>query len=159
MYERSFRRITGLLIRRGLSPGDAEDIAQEAHLRLEEAKRETEVAAPEGFVVRVALNLATDSLRRALRWKFVGTPIDEMEISDPSPTPDEVIGARRRLEKLREGLEALPDELRSVLVQKRIEGMTIDRIAEVQGISTATVERRLKRALVQLDVIVNGEED
>jgi RNA polymerase sigma factor (sigma-70 family) len=144
------RRIKALVMRRGLSASDADEIAQEAFLRLEEARRETDITAPEGFVVRVALNLAADVARRHARWRFAPVPVEDMDLKDPAPTPDDVIGARKRLMQLQAALDALPEEFRTVIVLKRLEGLTIDQIAKRQQVGTATVERRLKRGLTLL---------
>ncbi|MCW4460671.1 RNA polymerase sigma factor [Sphingomonas sp. BT-65] len=144
------RRIRALVMRRGLSANDADEVAQEAFLRLEEARRSEEIAAPEGFVVRVALNLAADIVRRHARWRFEPVPVEEMDLHDPAPTPDDVIGARKRLDRVRAALDALPEEIRTVIVLKRLEGLTIEQIAKRENVGTATVERRLRRGLTLL---------
>lgn len=149
-FAETTRRLRALLARRGVTPADAEEIAQEAHLRLEEARRTAEIVAPEGFLVRVALNLAHDAARKRARWRFAPVPVEEIEFVDPQPTPDDVIAARKRLQRLREALDALPEELRTAIILKRLEGRTIEQIAQHQGVGTATVERRLRKGLAML---------
>lgn len=57
------------------------------------------------------------------------------------------VDARRMLS----AIDALPDEERETFSLVRIQGLMHAEVAELQGVSTKTVQRRLNRALVLLD--------
>src|SRR5688572_24918778 len=92
-----FRKLKQLLRRRGQSAEDAEDLVQEAFLRLHTFLNEGhEVQRPEAFLVRTALNLAVDASRRARREhrdQFEPESIEELSLVDLSPSPEEMFSA------------------------------------------------------------------
>jgi RNA polymerase sigma-70 factor, ECF subfamily len=70
------------------SVGEAEDIVQEAFLRLHRAEAGgEEIASPRGFLTTVATRLAIDHLRsaRAQRERYVGTWLPEPLLTDAMP--------------------------------------------------------------------------
>ncbi|HTU80062.1 MAG TPA: RNA polymerase sigma-70 factor [Solirubrobacteraceae bacterium] len=70
--------------------GDAEDIAQEAFLRLERAEQEgTRVESARAFLTTVTTRLAIDELRsaRVRRERYLGPWLPEPLITDPAPSP------------------------------------------------------------------------
>jgi RNA polymerase sigma-70 factor, ECF subfamily len=72
------------------SAGDAEDLVQEAFLRLHREETEgREVESPKGFLTTVVTRLAIDHLRsaRVQREEYVGEWLPEPLLADPGPTP------------------------------------------------------------------------
>jgi RNA polymerase sigma-70 factor (TIGR02957 family) len=72
--------------------GDAEDLVQEAFLRLHREETEgTEIESPKAFLTTVVTRLAIDHLRsaRVRREEYVGEWLPEPLVVDPSPQPDE----------------------------------------------------------------------
>lgn len=138
------------LQRRGASPEDAEDLVQEAFLRFEAYRQSADVREPEGFVVRTALNLATDAGRRHKRSPFSARALEDLPLADNSPGPDEVLGSRDRLRRLSEGLDALKPRAREMLLAQRLEGLSYAEIARRQGVSVSAVEKQIARAVLFL---------
>src|SRR6202012_5800944 len=71
---------------------EAEDIAQEAFLRLERARQGgVAVASPKTYLAAVTTRLAIDHLRsaRVRRESYVGTWLPEPIVTDPAPGPAE----------------------------------------------------------------------
>ena len=67
-----FSRVKGALRRRGRSEQDADDLVQEAFLRLTCYARDQAVEKPEAFLTKTALNLSIDAHRaRASRGEEV----------------------------------------------------------------------------------------
>src|SRR5262245_21153988 len=92
------RRVKKLLRRFGASPEDAEDLVQEAVLRLHVYERAgNEIRSPESFVARTALNLAIDAARHAHANLYESTSVENLTIIDTQPRPDEVLAAEERL--------------------------------------------------------------
>lgn len=70
--------------------GDAEDIAQEAFLRLQRAQQQgTTIGSPRAFLTTVTTRLAIDELRsaRVQRQRYFGPWLPEPLITDPTPSP------------------------------------------------------------------------
>jgi RNA polymerase sigma-70 factor (ECF subfamily) len=142
-------RLRAALRRRGNTPEDAEDFVQDAFLRFEETPK-TGIRRPEGFIARTAFNLAIDGRRRRQRSPIAGPSWDEQEFADNSPGPAEVLDARERLARLRDGLAALSERSRRILLAQRLEGLTYPEIAQREGISVSAVEKQISRAMAFL---------
>ncbi|EKE70038.1 RNA polymerase sigma factor [Celeribacter baekdonensis] len=129
---------------------EAEDVAQEAMLRLwkiapEWRQGEAKVTT---WLYRVVTNLCTDRLR-----KKRGNALDEIaEPEDDRPSQEAVMIQRERIDALNAALATLPDRQREAVVLRHIEGLGNPEIAEVLDISVEAVESltaRGKRALTQ----------
>jgi RNA polymerase sigma factor (sigma-70 family) len=153
-WKQQFRRIMNILRRRGQSREDAEDLVQEAFLRLHVFLEEGhDVRTPDAFLVRTALNLAVDARRknvRDCRDQFVPETIEDLDlvIADLRPTPEENVAAEIRLREMRKVLdEKLSPTTREVFFLHRLEGLSHEEIAEAMGISLRSVEKRIARAI------------
>ncbi|WP_370253080.1 RNA polymerase sigma factor [Nioella sp.] len=130
---------------------EAEDVAQEAMLRLWRAAAEWVPggAKPSTWLYRVTANLAVDRLRKAGR--SVG--LDEgAEPEDDRPGAEEQMVQAGRMQALDAALARLPERQRQAVVLRHIEGLSNPEIAEVLEISVEAVESltaRGKRALAQ----------
>ncbi|WAC49195.1 sigma-70 family RNA polymerase sigma factor [Asticcacaulis sp. SL142] len=144
------RHLRRVLSRRGVSPHDADDLIQDAYQRLEIYRQENEVSKPEGFLVRTAINLSIDRVRRRKRSGIVAGPIEDFVIVDKSPRPDEVYATRRRLERLNDGFAALDPLTRQMLRAQRVEGMSVASIADRHNLSVSAVEKRLAKGILFL---------
>jgi RNA polymerase sigma factor (sigma-70 family) len=146
-----FVKLRKLLRSRGRSTDDTDDLIQEAFLRLQMYRREREVREPEAFLVRTTLNLAINQARQcASRGVHVPHDLETAPIIDPRPSPDEVVAAQERLQRLRAGLEALNPRTREVLLLHRIEGYSQGQIATLLGISVSAVEKHIAKATLFL---------
>jgi len=151
-WRKQFRKVMNVLRRRGQSPEDAEDLVQEAFLRLHVFLKDGhEVRAPDSFLIRTALNLAVDARRRDARdcrGQFVPETIEDLTIADLSPTPEENVAAELRLREMMRVLdEKVSPKTREVFFLHRLEGFSHEEIAESMGISLRSVEKRIARAI------------
>lgn len=64
---------------------------------------------------------------------------------DTSPQPQETVEHREAQKLLQEGLSALPEEYRKVLILREIEGLSYTEIAESASIKLGTVKSRISR--------------
>ena len=132
-------------------PAEAEDVAQEAMLRLWQIAGEwrSGEAKPSTWLFRVTANLCTDQLR-----KRRGVGLDEIaEPLDDAPTADARLQSQTRLDALQHGLNQLPERQRQAVVLRHIEGLSNPQIAEIMDIGPRAVESltaRGKRALVDI---------
>lgn len=67
------------------------------------------------------------------------------------PLQDEVLIARHRLERLRQGVEQLKPRTREVLLMHRLEGLKYRDIAAALGISQSAVEKHIAQAMASLN--------
>jgi RNA polymerase sigma factor (sigma-70 family) len=141
------RKLRRLLHHRGRTRDEADDLIQEAFLRLQAYRRERHVREPEAFLVRTVQNLTIDARRQQQhRGTHIGVDTEALRLIDPAPEPDELISARQRMQRLKAGLEALPPRTREVILLNRIDGLSQLQIAERLGISVSAVEKHIAKA-------------
>src|ERR1700760_4485381 len=92
------------IARRTRNQTDAEDLMHSALLRLEAYRAQKPVQDPAAFLVRTAYNLNIDNFRRD---RHLSGPDDAVHVEDNAPLQDEVVEARARLERVKQGLERL----------------------------------------------------
>jgi RNA polymerase sigma factor (sigma-70 family) len=143
---RLFLKLRRLLLSRGRSIDDSDDLIQEAFLRLELYCRDHEVRQPEAFLVRAALNLSIDEHRSAHARRIVAQRVESLPLIDPHPAPDEVLAAQQRLQRMRRGLHGLSPRVREVFLMSRLDGCSYGQIAERLGISESAVEKHIAKA-------------
>lgn len=141
-------RILGYATRMLRDPTEAEDVVQEAMLRLwriapDWRQGEAQVST---WLYRVATNLCTDRLRkrRNVALNAVAEPLDD------KPSAEEGLQQAARVLALDQALAALPERQRQAVVLRHIEGLTNPEIGQIMDIGTEAVESltaRGKRAL------------
>jgi RNA polymerase sigma-70 factor (ECF subfamily) len=147
---RSLRRF---LRCRGASAAEADDLVQEAVLRLHTYTRAGgEVRNPNAFLIRTALNLAIDAHRRARETLYEPAPIDELNLIDLSPTPDEICAAEQRFRRMKETLDRVNPRTRAVFFMHRLQGFSHAEIAKQLGISVSSVEKHIASAVTLLAI-------
>ena len=75
---------------------------------------------------------------------------DAPEAVDPMPGPEESTAGNEERLRVAGAMAALPDELRTVMVLRAVEGLSYAEIALVAGIPAGTVMSRLSRARARL---------
>ncbi|AOY95779.1 hypothetical protein BKK79_29230 [Cupriavidus sp. USMAA2-4] len=137
------RRVTRLLGSSDLA-GDA---LHDAWVRLSADPAEASpVRSPGSYVVRMAVNIAVDALRRGSR----SLPLDEVEalieLADPLPGPAQTTEGRSELAAMARLLERMPPRRREVFLLVHLECLTQEEVARRLGCSKRTVEYELKYA-------------
>ncbi|MDW4550360.1 RNA polymerase sigma factor [Defluviimonas sp. D31] len=124
-------------------PAEAEDVAQEAMLRLWRLAPDWQggAARVSTWLYRVAANLATDRLRRrrTLPLDAAAEPADER--------PGAVAGlvAQDRAAALEAALMRLPERQRQAVVLRHLEGLANPEIAEIMEVGVEAVESLVAR--------------
>jgi RNA polymerase sigma factor (sigma-70 family) len=145
-----FQKLRRLLRSRGRDVEDADDIIQEAFLRLQVYCREHTVEKPEAFLVRTALNLSIDRARHDRTQPVDYGVLEHLALVDPTPGPDAVYAGQKRLLHWKRGLEALSPRRREVFLLNRLEGYSFVQISEQLNISLSMVEKHAARAVLFL---------
>ena len=147
---------------------EARDAAQEVFLKVyRKAGRFRPRAKVSTWVYRIAVNHCLNRLRRRKVVRFLsfgtltgreGSDPSSGEVDapafdpeDPGPGAEAALEARRRGAATRRALDRLPESQRAVVVLAKFEGLSYREIAEVLGITPASVASRLFRAMRQLE--------
>jgi RNA polymerase sigma-70 factor, ECF subfamily len=122
---------------------DAEDVTQQIFIRLPTSlmRYEPRVVPFLGWILRVAHNAAIDHVR--LRRPL---PVEEVR---PASEPDND-DSRERFRDLREALDTLPTDQRTVIVMRLVQGLTPTEVAERLGRTEDAIhglQHRARRAL------------
>lgn len=148
-------RVKAALKRRGRTDQDAEDILQEAWMRLHRFQQDQEVAQPEAFLMRTALNLSVDA-HRARQGRGEAVALDDVVLIDTAPSAESILLARERVARLSVCLGRLPEKTRTIFLAHRLEGKTYPEIAREQGLSVSTIEQHVAKAVLQLTAWMEG---
>ncbi len=144
-----FRKSKRILSLAGRILGDtseAEDVAQEAFLRIWRisASWRSGGAKFDTWLHRVVLNLCYDKLRR--RTQSVQSVQAAPEQFDDAPGPEQNLQARDIARSVEEELQRLPIRQREAITLCHYQEMSNIRAAEVMGISVDALESLLARA-------------
>jgi RNA polymerase sigma-70 factor (ECF subfamily) len=132
----------------------AEDMVQDAWLKLENTHLDAEVGNPGGFITQVAKTTVIGHLRKERRraeidaevCELLGETVDEV-------SPERVLIDRQTLGCVCAALDQLPEKTRRIFLMNRIGQIPHRRIAEMLGISDEAVYYHIRRALERLAVL------
>ena len=131
LVRRYERELYGYLRRYRGDATMAEDVFQNTFLQVYVKSGQYETGRPvRPWLYTIATHQAIDALRRNSRHQAVSL--------------------EQRREKVRAGVEGLPDFLRQVLILAYYQGLKYREIADILGIPVGTVKSRLHAALVKL---------
>lgn len=152
----ALRKMTG-------NDDDAADLTQETFVKaLDHLASFRNESSAYTWLFRIAMNLATSQFRQARRRRTVqagqlaGRDDDDKgaNVLDDRPssfdTPDCVAQKHERDAQVSAALARLPDDQRSLLVLRDIEGMDYQQIADVLAVPLGTLKSRLFRARLAL---------
>ena len=151
-YQRKLFRLLSRLIR---DPAEIEDVAQEAFIKAYRALPNFRgESAFYTWLYRIAINTAKNYL--VAQGRRAPTQTDA-EIEDAEnfedgdslrteDTPDRMLLSKQVAEAVNRAIERLPEELRTAIVLRELEGLSYDEIAESMNCPIGTVRSRIFRA-------------
>jgi RNA polymerase sigma factor (sigma-70 family) len=154
-WQAVFDRIRAALMRRGRSSHEADDLVQEAWIRLSAYEREQAVEKPAAFLMRTAFNLSIDAHRMRISHGEE-VLIDEVVLLDEAPSAETVLLAKQRVARLGPCLPRLTDKTRQIFLSHRVDGMSYKEIARQHGLSVSTVEKHVAKATLQITSWMEG---
>lgn len=153
--EDMLRKTRAVLIGRGIALDDAEDLVHDAFIRVDGYEKTHIVLSRQAVMIKTALNISIDRQRHERRAPFASSTAT-MEIADAQPRPDEVALARTRLRRASEGLAQLNEKTRRILLNRRLDDLSVAQIAEREGMTVAAVEKQIARATLNLMKWMDG---
>lgn len=151
-FRAHFRELVGMLKKRVRDPETARDLAQSAFERLA-ARVEAPQALrdPRAHLMQVARNLSVDHLRRERlergHEKEAALAADGLA---ETRTPEETVLHRQRLDDLDAIIRGLPAMRRRIFILNRLHGLSIDAIADQEGLSRRAVRGHIERAMADI---------
>lgn len=139
------------------SAADAEDLTQEAFLRLANADVSPgEIAKPAAYLRQIGRNLMRDHSTAPSRRNELSAP----EIVDSAGSEPNELGrleARDTLRRLEAAMHRLKPRTREIFLAHRLDGMTYAEIAERTGLSVKGVEKQMSKAIAQLTRVLDRD--
>jgi|SRR5690606_15728133 len=149
------RKIMRLLSRMIHDPADIEDVAQEAFIKAYRALPQFRGdSAFYTWLYRIAINTARNwqaaRMRRPATVSSLenedGETFDQIDSLSDHGTPESMVASRQIAETVNAAIEALPEDLRTAIVLREIEGMSYEDIATTMQCPIGTVRSRIFRA-------------
>ena len=157
LYERTHRRIFGIVLRIVPHRGQAEEVLQDVYAKV--WARSDQFDAERGLVVywlaSIAHRAAIDAMRREARrpsaWKDDSGDSDPYsEFASPAEGPAELCEQSQACSLVRAQLRALPADQRESLMMAFVEGLTHCEIAARLSCPLGTIKSRIRRALMSM---------
>ncbi|ARP80856.1 RNA polymerase sigma factor RpoE [Bordetella genomosp. 9] len=151
-YQRKIMRLLSRMIR---DQAEIEDVAQEAFIKAYRALPQFRGdSAFYTWLYRIAINTARNWLasngRRPSAPNAVenedGETFNETDNLSDISTPESMVASREIAETVNAAIQGLPEELRTAIVLREIEGMSYEDIAQSMGCPIGTVRSRIFRA-------------
>lgn len=151
-YQRKLMRLISRLIR---DQAEAEDVVQEAFIKAYRALSQFRGdAAFYTWLYRIGINTAKNYLVTVNRRAPTSTESDaeEAETFDDAEhlrdinTPESMLATKQIAQTVNAAMDALPEELRTAITLREIEGLSYEEIADVMGCPIGTVRSRIFRA-------------
>ena len=158
IVERHKHALVGYLSRLTGSRDRAEDLAQDAFVRLYESRgkyREEGKLAP--YLFRIATNLARSEARRARRWRTVGVLLG-IDGRKSALAPEAQLLRSEAHRRVAEAVAELPTEFRAAVLLKDALDWSYDDIARALDKPEGTIKSRVARGRERLRRRLAGAE-
>jgi RNA polymerase sigma-70 factor, ECF subfamily len=151
-YQRKLGRLISRFVR---DSGDAQDVTQEAFIKAYRAMPGFRgESAFYTWLYRIGINTAKNHLLQNKRRPPTSTYFDAEEsesfeeagLLQEVSTPENELMSKQVVDVVQLSLQQLPEDLRSALTLREIEGLSYEEIAEVMNCPIGTVRSRIFRA-------------
>ncbi|VVE55875.1 RNA polymerase sigma factor RpoE [Pandoraea iniqua] len=151
-YHRKIIRLVSRLVR---DHAEVEDVTQEAFIKAYRALPQFRgESAFYTWLYRIAVNTAKNHLATQGRRAPTSTEANAEEAETFAEadqlrdinTPESMLMSKQIAQTVNTAMEALPDELRTAITLREIEGLSYEEIAEAMGCPIGTVRSRIFRA-------------
>jgi RNA polymerase sigma-70 factor (ECF subfamily) len=153
-------KLVKLVTRYVRNPAEAEDIAQEAFIKAYRALPQFRGdSAFYTWLYRIAINTAKNAVvsrdRSPVDYDLDRSSIDESydmqgRLKD-SETPEGLVLTDEIRQTVNAAIEQLPEDLRTAIVLRELEGLSYEQIASTMGCPVGTVRSRIFRAREAID--------
>ncbi len=166
LVKRYQKRVYALLYQLAPEWKDLNDLSQEAFIRVYRGL--PSLRNPRTFrswLNQIVLNLFYDELRkrpRTIRTVSIDQSLEDeygetdyaRDIRDEALRPDEVTSNNELSEIIQAAMQQLPEQFRTAIVLRELQGLQYEEIAELLGCALGTVKSRIWRARERLQVLL-----
>ena len=149
----AYREHRGTLLgflRRKAGAEEATDLVQEVFARAAGSKQRGTLINPGGFLKRIAQNHLIDRARQQRSNDVLVVPFQEQRDASCAPQQEWQLEADDLLRLYEQAVDAMPFKTRRVFLMHRVDELSYREIHERLGISIATVEYHIMRALAHI---------
>ena len=157
LFREHNRALIAFLSSRLDSLAEAQEVAQEAYVRLLRLEHPEQVGFLRAYLFRIASNLAVDRLRaRSVRAETAEEELFEEWLD--TPVPERRALAAEQLRLVREALRELPRKTAAAFVMHAIEGNGFDAIARTMKLTERMVRYHVTRAMAHCRARLDAQE-
>ncbi len=166
LVKRHQRTVYALLYQLAPDWQDTSDLAQEVFIRIwRNVGSLRNPASFRSWLTQIVTNLFYDELRKRPR-RLPTISMDESldvdesgesatrDIADTSAQPDDVVLSREMSEVIRQAMGTLPEQFRTAIVLREMEGLSYEEIAILTKTEMGTVKSRIARARSKLQELL-----
>jgi RNA polymerase sigma-70 factor (ECF subfamily) len=133
-----------------------DDLAQEVFLRMMRYSEDTELENPQGYIFRVAANVANEWREKAaVRYNHGPEGLEDL-LTEPEQEPGFELEQLDRTALIHDAISRLPVRQQEVLRRHVAEGQTYNRIAKDLGLTYRIVLRDLTRSYMGLRIMLRN---
>ena len=138
---------------------DARDAVQEAYLKAFRYFESFQGDSGRAWLLRIVRNVCYDAFRAKESEQNIISLDEETaaEVPDSKPGPDVLAVQNSTKLRMREAVDALPLEFKTVIILREFDGFSYKEISDIAGIPVGTVMSRLSRARHQLAILLQKE--
>ena len=152
MFDNNFEQVRDYIYFKCGNIEQAEDVAQEAFLKLWEKREEIKQETVLSYLFRIAHNIFLNQIKREqLSFNFINQSLSK---GIDHTSPEFEMEMKEFDIKLQKALAELPEINRITFLMNRVEGLKYKEIAERLDVSIKTIEKRMQKALNQLKEII-----
>jgi RNA polymerase sigma-70 factor, ECF subfamily len=166
LVKRHQRTVYALLYQLAPDWSDTSDLAQEVFIRIwRSINNLRNPAAFRSWLTQIVTNLFYDELRKRPR-RLPTVSMDESygddesgegltrDIADSSAQPDDIVLSREITDVIRQAMARLPEQFRTAIVLREVEGLSYEEIALLTKTEMGTVKSRIARARSKLQELL-----
>ena len=145
------------------NPDDVVEFRQEVYAKIIAYGRQQKPANVRAFMLTTARNILINQVRRTAIVSFEQVVhLEDMPLPSDQATPERVALAKDELRRVRAAIGRLPPRCQEVFLLRKVEGLSLQEIAQRTGLALSTVENHLTRGIRGLATIMletNGEDE
>ncbi|WP_417625207.1 RNA polymerase sigma factor [Paremcibacter congregatus] len=126
---------------------DADEVAQEAYIRLLRRDNLDDIDCFQSFLFRTATNISIDLQRQRARQNNNHEQSKNLFQTTDDITPERDLRGRQKLTALKTAVEKLPPKCREAFMLYKFNHMEYTEIALEMGLSTSSIRKYITRAL------------
>lgn len=152
LFEHFAPRVKGFLVKTGMQPDAAEEIAQSTLVAVwrKAGQFDPSSAGAAAWIFTIARNLRIDAVRRAARQSRADQPAEPDDGFDAVESPETTMARRDDVSRVTAALSRLSEEQSTVIRLSFIEERPHGEIAAALGIPLGTVKSRIRLAMSKL---------